>query len=211
MYAARAAAAGPHLGERTPVGRRHHACRGGSDRRVGVEHAERQRLEHHGLGEGALDLQHGGVREEHLALAVGADVPGEPVVRQPACRALVDDAPVAQEADLRVPEPELGQLREEASEARRDAVAAPVGQSPGEHLEDAAAVGGAVLQRGVDHGEFVLVGQECGGHVSDPNQDRAHRPGSCPGTVDNVGAGAICGREARATSRGRRASVRWSP
>ncbi len=46
--------------------------------------------------------------------------------------------------------------------ARHDAVPAAVRQVPGKHLEDGPAVGRAAAQRGLQHGQLILVGQQGG-------------------------------------------------
>ena len=86
------------------------------------------------------------------------------------------------EEELLIVDPATGAARAVATGALRatdhtdtgdDAVPASLGQAASEHLEDAAAVRGAALQRRLQHRELVVVGQQC----------RARR---CSSAVDGV-------------------------
>ena len=120
--------------------------------------------------------------EEQLALGVPVDVAGEVVVRRASrrwsrrrCRPCAGSrCPAASKRKSRI-----------SSISRPGpgdhAVAAAGGQPPGEHLEDAAAVGRAVLEGGADHGQLVLVGQQRGrevGHAPTLLRQRCAAPGA---------------------------------
>ena len=61
--------------------------------------------------------------------------------------------------------------------AGHDAVPAAVRQVPGEDLEDGPAVSHAAAQRSLQHGELVVVGQQCGFERARASQLSASRPG----------------------------------
>jgi hypothetical protein len=92
----------------------------------------------------------------------------EPVGRQESGRRIVDDAAAAQEIDLRCREPELLQGPQEPSRSRDDAVAAATWQFSGEHLEHRAPASRSAAERGRDHREFVVIGQQACGHEGKP-------------------------------------------
>ena len=73
-----------------------------------------------------------------------------------------DHLAVGEEFQVVVVEVELLERVEDASLSGSHAVVAAQRQMPGEDLEYALAVGGAVLQASVKHGVFVHVGHECG-------------------------------------------------
>jgi hypothetical protein len=126
-----------------------------------VEDRQRQRLEQDGLGERPGDREDGRAGEPQLALDVAVDVAGEAVVGQPVQSLGVDDPLLAQERDLVRAEPEVLERVEEPAGARDDAVAPAVGQPAREQLEDRRAVGRAGAQRRLQHGQLVVVGQQC--------------------------------------------------
>ena len=68
----------------------------------------------------------------------------------------------AEGRELVVPEPEVREGLQQTAGAGEDAVAPAVGQPPGEDLEDAVAVGGAVGEGGADHRQLVAVGEQRG-------------------------------------------------
>ena len=150
----------PHLDQRTargggdhPRGRRGHGA-------VVVEHRQRQRLQHDGVGERAADRQDRRAGEEQLALGVAVDVAGEAVVGEP-----LDHRPAehpGQPLQLGLPEPEPGDRLEQPARARHHPVAAAVGQPAGEDLERAPAVGRAVGKSGGDHRQLVVIGEQRG-------------------------------------------------
>jgi hypothetical protein len=125
-----------------------------------VEDGEDHRLQQHALGEGALDPHDRRAREVDLALGVAPDVAGESVAREPLKGLLVDDVPLAQEAQDIGVEAEVLDGVQHAAGAGHDAVAPPVGQPPGEDLEDAPPLGGAGLHGSLQHRELVLIREE---------------------------------------------------
>lgn len=153
-------AAGTHLDQRPVAGGHRHAGRGGGHRGVVVEDGEDHRLQEDRFGEGALDPHDRRAGEVDLALRVAPDVAAEAVVGQPVQRARIEDAAFAQEAEDRFVEVEVLHRVQDPAGSGDDSVAAAFGQAPGEDLEDRAAVGGPGPQRGLQHGEFVLVGEE---------------------------------------------------
>ncbi len=153
-------APGTHLDQRAVPGGRGHPGGGGGDRRVVVEDGEDHRLQQHALAEGPLDPHDRRAREVHLALGVAPDVAAEAVPGEPVQGLLVDDVPLAQEAqDARVEAEVLHRVQHPAG-ARHDAVAPAVGQPPREDLEHAAPLGRPRLQGGPQHRQLVLVREE---------------------------------------------------
>jgi hypothetical protein len=127
-----------------------------------VQDRQEHGFQQHGLGERRLDDQHRRAREEDFAVGVAGDVAAEPVVGQPVAGRLVDHAALAQELDRRRVEAEALQRVEQPVHARHHAVPASVGQSSREQLEDRTAVRRAVGQRGLQHGQLVVVGEQGG-------------------------------------------------
>ena len=127
-----------------------------------VEDREDERLEQHPLGEGRLDDEHRRAGEVALTLGIAAHVAGEAVGGQPVERRLVDHPLVGEEAQLVVAEAEGLERLEDAPSTTDDAVAPPIGQAPREGLEDAAPVGLARGERGLEHRQLVVVGQQGG-------------------------------------------------
>jgi hypothetical protein len=74
----------------------------------------------------------------------------------------VHDLVFPQEGQLVRPEAEPLECVEQAASAGDDAVAAPVGQVAGKDLEDRTPRGRTTAQRGLEHGEFVVVSQQRG-------------------------------------------------
>ena len=132
------------------------------DRAVVVEHRQGEGLQQHALGERRPDGEHRRAGEVEVALGVAVDVAAEPEVGQPVEQPLVGDALRAQRRELVVPEPEVREGLQQPAGAGEDAVAATVRQSPGEDLEDAVPVGGAVGERGAHHRQLVPVGEQRG-------------------------------------------------
>ena len=153
-------AAGAHLDQRPAARGGGHPGGGGRDRRVVVEDGEDHGLQEHALREGALDPQDRRAGEVHLALGVAPDVAAEAVGGQPFEGRLVDDAALAQEAEDVGVEPEVLDGVQHPAGAGHDAVAAALGQPAGEDLEDRAPVGRARLERGLQHRQLVVVGEE---------------------------------------------------
>ncbi len=166
MYAARAAAtADSSPARREPIsasGRSPAAMlmrdAGGRDGGVVVQHAQRERLEDDGLGEGALDREDRRPREVELALAVARDRAGEAVVLEEREGRGIHDLLVAEEAQLVVAEAEVADEAQQAAGAGDDAEAAAAGEPAAEQLEHAAAMSRAVAECGVEHRELVAVG-----------------------------------------------------
>ncbi len=151
-----------HLGE-GPVARRDaHARRRGRDRRVVVQDAEGERLEHDGLGERPLDGEDRRPRKVQLALAVSRDGAGEAVALEEREGGGIHDPLVAEEAQLVVAEAEVPDEPEQAPGACDDPEPPATRQTPAEQLEHATTMGGAVAQGGVEHGELVPVGVQGG-------------------------------------------------
>jgi hypothetical protein len=109
------------------------------------------------------DREHRRAGEVEVTLGVAVDVAREPVAGQPVEQPLVGEALLVQGGQLVVPEAEVRQRLEQTAGAGEDAVAAAEGQPPGEHLEDAVALGGAVGEGGGHHRELIAVGEERGG------------------------------------------------
>src|SRR5690606_24556673 len=177
-------AARPHLEARAADRRARHARGRGRHGGVVVEHRERERLEHDGLGEGPLDHEHGGVREVGLALGVAADGPPEAVVREPVERRSVHDPLAREPRELGIAETEVLELLEQAARAREHPVAAPRREAPGEHLEHRASVRGAVREGGLEHRELVAVGQQ-----GARTRRGRHGPNLGPGVLTSPDAG----------------------
>ena len=113
-----------HLGQR-PVARGDaHAGGGGRDGGVVVEHAQRERLEHDGLGERALDREDRRSGKVQLALAVAGDRAGEAVALEEVEGRGIHHPLVAQEAQLVVAEAEVADEAQQPPGARHDAEAA---------------------------------------------------------------------------------------
>ena len=120
---------------------------------------QQHRLQQHRLGERRLDDQQGGVGEVHLALGVAPDRAGEPVVGQPVAGSARSTTSVEGRERLVVEAERLDRVQRPA-DAGHHAVPAALGQPPREQLEDRAAVGRAVAERRLEHGQLVVVGQQ---------------------------------------------------
>ena len=155
-------AASAHIHARTVLRRADHAGRGGGDGGIVIQNAQQQRFQQRAFAERAFDLQDRRVREEHLAFAVALDGAGEVEVLQPFDGFRAYHLAVGEEFQVVVVEVELLERVEDASLSGSHAIVAAQRQMPGEDLEYALAVGGAVLQACVKHGVFVHVGHECG-------------------------------------------------
>jgi len=129
-----------------------------------VEHRERQRLQHHTIGKRAGDGQDRRSRKEQLALGISVDVAPELVGGQPGGGLLVHDPALGEEVHLGFAEPERPDRLDQAAGADDDPVPAARGQAAGEHLEHAPAVGGPVAERGRDHGQLIVIGEQRGAH-----------------------------------------------
>ena len=147
-----------HVHARTVLGGGHHTGGRGGDRAVVVEDRQQQRLQQRALAERALHLQHRRIREEHLALAIALDRSGEVETLQPRDGFGAHDVAVGEEAQILVVQVETLERVKDAAGAGHHPIPASLGQMPGEDLEDAFAVGGAVLERGVQHRVFIHVG-----------------------------------------------------
>ena len=84
---------------------------------------------------------------------------------------------------LLVAEPEALEGLQQPAGAGDHAVPATVRQPPGEHLEHAASRGGAAAQRGLEHGELVVVGEQCRAGVLGARVTRQPKVVPCPSTV----------------------------
>ena len=155
-------AAASHVHARAVLRRADHAGRGGGDGGIVIQNAQQQRFQQRAFAERAFDLQDRRVREEHLAFAVALDGAGEVEVLQPFDGFRAYHLAVGEEFQVVVVEVELLERVEDASLSGSHAIVAAQRQMPGEDLEYALAVGGAVLQACVKHGVFVHVGHECG-------------------------------------------------
>jgi hypothetical protein len=111
------------------------------------------------------------------------DLPGEAVAGQPAQRRLVHHAVLAQEVEDRRLEAEVLHRVQHPAGAGHHAVAAALGQAAGEDLEHRAAVCGPRAQRGLHHGQLVVVGEQRG------RGDGDRQPGG--GVVPDVGPEAV--------------------
>ena len=151
-----------HLGDRATARGDRHACRRRGDRRVEVQHAQRERFEDDGIGEGGLDREQRRLREVQLALAVSLDRSREPVALEVGERLTAHDALVVQVAQVVVGETEIAQQRHQSPLARDDAEPPTPGQAPAEQLEHASAMRGAIAQRRIEHREFVTIRQQRG-------------------------------------------------
>ena len=130
------------------------------DRRVVVVDREQNGLEQHRLGEGRLHHREGGVGEVGLTLGVPPDVAGEPIVGEIGQRRLVDDVVLAEEVDLGVGEPERLDRLESAADTGDHSIATTLWQPSREQLEDRLALGRSGLERTLEHGQLVLVGEQ---------------------------------------------------
>ncbi len=106
------------------------------------------------------------MRKIGFALCIPEDIAPEGEIREPAERAVIDDEVRCQEVQLLGPEAETREGLEQPPGARHDSVSTAVRQAPREGLEDGPAVGGSGVEGGLQHGEFVLVGEEGGIHGS---------------------------------------------
>ncbi len=130
------------------------------DGAVVVQHGQDVGLQDAGLGERRFDDQDGGVREVGLALGIAPDVPGEAEVGQVVQGLLVDHAgarpgtPVQRRRSgrPRCP-PAAGRCRPRSRSAGRREPAR-------ERLEDGLAVRGAGMERGLQHGQFVVISEQ---------------------------------------------------
>jgi hypothetical protein len=127
-----------------------------------VEDRQRQRFEHDALAEGAVNRQHRRAGEVQLALGITVDVTAESVVRQILQGVAVEE--VRKRVQRGVVEGEVRQRFHEARGPGDHAVAPPLRQATGEHLERGAPMRGPVAQRCRKHGQLVLVGQQRRGH-----------------------------------------------
>ncbi len=98
--------------------------------------------------------------EVEFALAVAVDLSGEAVVLQVVAGASVQEG---EPVELLGGEVEVLDGLDGTGGTGDNAVAALIGQSAGEDLEGAPAVGGAVGQGGLQHRQFVHVGEQGGG------------------------------------------------
>ena len=103
------------------------------------------------------------MREEGLALRVTTDRPGETEIGQVLEGRTVDHLLVLEEAQPGVVEGEIFQFLEEASGASQHPVPSTGRQTTRERLEDATPFVHAGANGGLQHREFVVVRQECGG------------------------------------------------
>lgn len=127
-----------------------------------IEDAERERLQDHRFGEGRLHGEHRGAGEVELTFGVSRDRPPEAEALEEAQGLRTHDAFVAEIAQFVVAEAEATHCFEEASGAGDDPEPARAGEPACKEFEDARAVGRAVAQGGVEHREFVAIGEEGG-------------------------------------------------
>ena len=137
---------------------------GGGARHGGVKVQDGQQVgfEDACLGEGAFDLQDGGVGEECFAFCVAADVAAEGERFEVGESFFVDDVAGGEEGEFFVVESEVCEAFEESAGACEDAVAAACGQAASEDFEGALTVGCAGGECRLEHGQFVVVGEKGG-------------------------------------------------
>ena len=157
---------GTHLDDRPASGRRNHPGRGRGDRAVEVEDRQHQRLQDDAFGERAGDGQDRRTREEQLALGVATDVAAELVSGQPGRGRVVDDAGRPEEVDVAIGEAEIREQLDQPPGAGDHAVPAAGRQPARENLEHAGPRRRTVPQRGVDHRQLILVGQQGGTEIA---------------------------------------------
>ena len=150
-------AARSHLGQWPVAGGQAHSSRRRRDCGIVIEDAERERFEHHALGERCLDGEHGGAGKIQLALAVAADGAGEPIVGEPCEGCGIHHLICGEPFDLGVAEAEVAQGRKKPPGASHDAEAAAAWQPAREELEHATPVRGAIAQGGGEHSELVAI------------------------------------------------------
>jgi hypothetical protein len=125
-----------------------------------VEYREDVGLQDAGLGEGRFDDQDGGVGEVGFAFRVTPDVAGETEIRQVVQGFPVNHSCAAKEFQLSLAEAEGRDALQEAAGAADNPVAPAVGQPAGEGLKDGFAVRGAGMERGLQHGQFVVISEQ---------------------------------------------------
>src|SRR5699024_7285722 len=99
--------------------------------------------------------------EIQFAFRVAVDVPAETVVGQPVQRAVVDDRGGGELLELGVAETEVEYGVQCARDATDDAVPPAVRQPTCEQFEHAVPLGGPAGQCTGEHGELVVIGQQC--------------------------------------------------
>ena len=139
-----------------------YAHAGGGARHGGVKVQDGQQVgfEDARFGEGAFDLQDGGVGEERFAFCVAADIAAEGEGFEVGEGFFVDDVAGGEEGKFFVVEAEVSEAFEESAGACEDAVAAARGQAAGEDFEGALTVGCAGGECRLEHGQFVVVGEK---------------------------------------------------
>ena len=125
-----------------------------------VEDREHIGFQDAGLGEAAFDHQDRRIREIGFALRVTVDVAGEAEIGQEVQGLLVDHLLFGEEPELRIAEPEIREPGQEPSGAAHHAVPTAFRQPAREDFEDTGAEGGAGMQRRLQHGQFVSVGEQ---------------------------------------------------
>ncbi len=155
-------AARAHLDQRPPVGGGHHPGRRRSNGAIVIEDGQDERLQDDGLGEGAVHDQDRRPGKVAVAFRVSPDIAAEGVGLQVAQGGLVGDPGLAQELKVGGAEPEALQGVQQPPGACHHAIAPAIGQVPGEDLEDGPLRCRAAVQRGPQHGQLVVVGQQGG-------------------------------------------------
>jgi len=130
-----------------------------------VEDGQRQRFQHHGLGERRLHHQDGRAGEVAVALGVTPDVAVELERLQVPQGRLVGNPGTPKKVQFGLAEPELLQGVQQAPGARDHPVAPAVRQGAGEHLEHRPPGRRAAAQGSRQHGQFVVIGQQGGARV----------------------------------------------
>ncbi len=138
-----------------------------------VQDGEHDRLEHERLGEVALDRADGRPGEEQLALGVGADGSREPIGRQVLERRPPHDTRRGERLELLGSEAEASERLGEAADAGEHAEATSGRQASREDLEDGTPPRDTGAERGLDHGELVVIRVEGAARAG-----KAHRESS---------------------------------
>ncbi len=159
-------APGAHLDARPPGRRTGHPSPGGGDGAIVIQHRQHQRLQQHRLAERALDDEHRRHRPVRLAFREAGDVdPGRgrtDAGGEPLGGRVVDHVPFPQHVDLVRAEAEALERVEQPPGAGEHPVAPAFGQPAGEDFENGRLLRDAGGNRGLQHGELVVVGEQCG-------------------------------------------------
>ncbi|MCY1241746.1 hypothetical protein D9M72_546660 [compost metagenome] len=123
-----------------------------------VEHREDIGFQDAGLSERRLHNQDGGVGKVRFALGIAPDVSAETEPGQIVQGFGVDHSGTAEEVQLGAAEPEVRDALQQPACSGHDPVAAAVREPAGERLKHRLPVCGTGVQRGLEHGQLVMVG-----------------------------------------------------